>query len=122
MREIVQSIKPKWIDLIFKRLKTKELRKSKPAHIEYPFKVYMYETKPGAGAIVGEYICNGIVTSNLALMVGLGSCVSAEDIQKYMGNGKLCGWNITNVARYDTPKPLSAFGLLRAPQSWCYVN
>lgn len=122
MKEIVQSIKPKWVDLIFKGVKTRELRKSKPVNIEYPFKVYIYETKQGAGAIMGEYICNGITTSNLSLLVGTGSCVSTDEIMKYMGNGKICAWSVTNVIKYEPPKPLSELGLTRAPQSWCYKN
>ncbi|MDF2891223.1 MAG: hypothetical protein K0R80_1590 [Clostridia bacterium] len=121
MKEIVQSIKPKWVNLIFKGQKTRELRKSKPVNIEYPFKVYIYETKPGVGAIVGEYTCGGTVKSNLALIVGIGSCVTAAEIVKYMGKGQLCGWDISNVIKYDTPKPLSVLKLSRAPQSWCYV-
>ncbi|HUV84721.1 MAG TPA: hypothetical protein VMV86_03380 [Methanosarcinales archaeon] len=122
MKEIVQSIKPKWVDLIFKGVKTIELRKSRPANIEYPFKVYIYETKLGAGAIVGEYMCNGITTSNLSLLVGLGSCVSANELMEYMGNGKISAWSITNVIKYKKHKPLSDFGIARAPQSWCYIH
>jgi predicted transcriptional regulator len=122
MREIIQSIRPRWTGLIFKEIKILELRKSKPVSIEYPFKVYIYETKQGMGAVVGEYICRKIISINDAGPVVENSCVPVEDIKKYMGKGKLFGWNISDVYKYTVPKPLSKFGLLNAPQSWCYTE
>lgn len=122
MRKVLQSIRPKWTELIFTGQKHKELRKSKPADIEYPFKVCVYETKPGAGAVIGEYTCKVIATSNLPEYFVQGSCVPLDDIEAYMGKGRLSAWDISNVVLYSQPVPLSEFGLSRPPQSWCYVN
>ena len=122
MRAVLQSIRPNWAEKIFQGIKTKELRKSIPANIEYPFKVYIYETKPGAGAVIGEYTCEGTETSKWPEHFVEGSCVSLEEIKTYMGKGKLSAWDISNVILYSQPVPLSKFGLSRPPQSWCYVK
>ena len=123
MVEVLQSIKSKWAGMIFGGIKTKELRKSKPVGIEYPFKVYVYETMlTDAGAVIGEYICNGITTSNLPEYFEKDSCVPLEDIKKYMGKGKISAWNVTEPVLYAKPVPLSEFGLKRPPQSWCYLK
>lgn len=122
MKEVLQSIRPKWTEKIFRGVKTKELRKSKPAGIEIPFKVYVYETKPGAGVVIGEYICKGLITSDFPEYFVHGSCVSPEDIKTYMGKGKITAWDISDVVLYSKPVPLSDFGLGRPPQSWCYVE
>lgn len=31
-------------------------------------------------------------------------------------------WNITDLVVFNKPKPLSAYNLTRAPQSWCYLK
>ena len=60
------------------------------------------------------------------------SCLSAKELYEYEHSAEpkenciylvgLYGWHISNLKIYDTPKPLSEFGLTRAPQSWCYVK
>lgn len=122
MKAVLQSIRPKWTKLIFSGKKTKELRKSEPTKIELPFKVYVYETKPGAGAVIGEYTCEGTETSDWAEFFEKRSCVPLDDIKAYMGKGKITAWDISNVVLYDKPIPLSDFRLSRPPQSWCYVD
>jgi predicted transcriptional regulator len=118
----MQSIQPFWTQKIKAGIKTRELRKSKPKNIHYPFTVFMYETKQGAGAVVGEYTCRCIIRTNLDVAAEPGSCVPLRRISEYRKGGFIFGWDISNVIFYDTPKPLSDFGLSRAPQSWCYVN
>ncbi|OEH86054.1 hypothetical protein BHU72_14585 [Desulfuribacillus stibiiarsenatis] len=122
MKEIIQSIHPKWTKLIFDGRKTKELRKSKPRDITFPFKVYIYETKKGVGAVVGEYICKGITTTNVPQVFQDGSCVHLDEIIDYMGNGKISGWDISNVKKYPKPILISKLGLTTAPQSWRYID
>lgn len=122
MTEIIQSIHPYWVKKIFDGKKTKELRKSKPANIQYPFKVYIYETKAGAGAVVGEYICKDITTTDIAIIAEKGSCMPLENVQEYMGDSKICAWDISEVKKYENSLPLTYYGLLKAPQSWCYIN
>lgn len=50
------------------------------------------------------------------------SCLTAEEIQKYLGDTCGYGWHISDLVIYDTPKDLSKFGKTRPPQSWCYVE
>lgn len=82
MTEILQSIKPKWCELIISGKKTIEVRKRRPKCIT-PFKVYIYCTKPrfphedfiikenglciekafyAGGKVIGEYVCDRIYT------------------------------------------------------------
>lgn len=71
---ILQSIHPKYCELIASGKKTIEVRKTKP-RIQPPFKVYIYETKTGYvsrsyendilvpvkyGKVIGEYVCDEI--------------------------------------------------------------
>lgn len=44
MRAVMISIKPQWCELIAKKEKTIEVRKTRPK-IKTPFKCYIYETK-----------------------------------------------------------------------------
>lgn len=63
------------------------------------------------------------------------SCVSWEELRKYMGAGinTFYGWHISDLVIYDKPKELSEFNhcgvnyhfnppITRPPQSWCYVE
>lgn len=77
MKSIMQSIRPKWCELIANGKKTIEVRKTRPK-IDPPFKVYMYCTKDeplyhsgekfyikeagefGNSKVIGEYICDSI--------------------------------------------------------------
>lgn len=82
MVEIMQSIRPKWCELIISGKKTIEVRKRKP-NCETPFKVYIYCTTIKSmntfdyvqihrrtnglidewwGRVIGEYICDEITT------------------------------------------------------------
>lgn len=83
MLSILQSIKPKYCELIASGKKTIEVRKTKPK-IPTPFKVYIYETKNKTyqnlgfaspkddgsmfcfvhktGKVIGEYVCDYICT------------------------------------------------------------
>ena len=49
------------------------------------------------------------------------SCLTDEEIQKYLGDTRGYGWHISDLVIYDTPKELSELGKTRPPQSWCYV-
>lgn len=55
---------------------------------------------------------------------GIGSAtrLSIEETKEYL-NGKIGYlWYISELETFDEPKPLSEFGLKRAPQSWRYVE
>lgn len=146
-KTVILSIHPKWCALIASGKKTVEVRKTRPK-IELPFKVYIYETQKvteiprlggswyltrrGYGAVVGEFVCNRLIP-----IIGLSdgnflpcgetdlknACLSNEELIKYFGlMGYGYAWNISDLVIYDTPHPLSDFGLTRPPQSWCYVQ
>ena len=56
------------------------------------------------------------------------SCLSFDDIGKYVCGKKVLGyhtfygWRISDLKIYDTPKELEKFSLARPPQSWRYVE
>lgn len=170
MKSVLISIQPRWCELIASGIKTMELRKSIPK-LERPFKVYIYCTIPKfrrgeyarlsarkryyidlwAGKVFGEFVCDGILYDCEMANADIAenqSCVRREKILEYSGGKKVYGWHISNLAIYDTPKPLTDFvvreclwhnirnngcidasgercldcRLKRPPQSWCYVE
>ena len=55
------------------------------------------------------------------------SKLTFEEIKQYIFNGKsgffeFYGWYLAKVTEYKKARQLSALGLQRAPQSWCYVK
>lgn len=96
---ILQSIHPKYCELIASGKKTIEVRKTKP-RIPTPFKVYIYETKTGYvsksyendilvpvkyGKVIGKYVCDEITEyttefhSDDNLFQGIYETISHED-------------------------------------------
>lgn len=144
---VMLSIRPEWCARIAFNEQTVEVRKTRPK-IEPPFKCYIYETKSeseipwvdedghfiykGRGAVIGEFVCDTIFnlsvrysdpTSEIAIQGFPYTGMTDREIMGYLGNGKPgYGWHISNLVIYDTPRPLSDFGLKRPPQSWCYVQ
>ena len=119
MVEILLSLKPKWWAKIASGEKTVEIRKTIP-HSGMPFRVFVYETKEGRGAIVGEFMVRkfyGYYRND----DGGKSCLTDEEILEY-GCGDAYGWEVSDVVKYDVPSVLQEFGLDRAPQSWQYLS
>lgn len=50
------------------------------------------------------------------------TCVTKSEFLDYAYGKKVYGWRIEEPNRYKTPIDLSAFGIKRPPQSWCYVE
>ena len=146
-KAVMLSIRPKWCARIASGEKTVEVRKTRPK-IDPPFKCYIYETQArtdtflyidkhgqpvykGRGIVIGEFICDKI-SMFYALLGGSipqwddadldKSCVNREEIVEYIGRRDGFAWHISDLVIYDTPRPLSDFGLKRPPQSWCYVK
>lgn len=126
MPDILLSIRPRWLRKIFDGEKTVELRKSRPnGDTVLPVKVYFYETRAGRGAVVGEGLCYFIEKTEkppYSYSLVLCSGLMAPDISRYANGKPIYGWYLSKVVEYKTPRPLSDFGLNRAPQSWCYVK
>ena len=101
MKEILISIQPKWCEKIMKLEKRWEMRKRRPKE-PGPYRVFIYQTE--GGGVIGEFVCD---------------CFQALD---YAGGMTVYLWRIRSLVDYPEPKPLSAYGLDRPPQSWCYVK
>jgi len=120
-----------------------EVRKTKPK-LDVPFIGYIYETGGKCGSspcsamyrdwqhkIIGEFICDKIFSIDCDSVapfdtvtgdyVGVQCCLSRNQFLDYTHGKRAYGIHITNLQIYNTPKTLSEFGLLRPPQSWCYV-
>lgn len=117
------SLKPRWNRRILDGEKTAEIRKSVP-RCKCPFRVLLYETKSGGGrgAVTGECTCYCADYLQDAAAVARFALLSAPEIEEYARGRKTSAWFLAQVVKYGAPKPLSEFGLTRAPQSWCYVG
>lgn len=119
MTEIILSLHPEWWRKIVSGEKTIEIRKKIP-NAPLPFKVYVYETRYGEQAIVGEFMVREFYY-NYSNRRGGKSCLSDHEIFQY-GKGKAYGLKISEVAKYIPPMVLQDFGIDRPPQSWCYTK
>ena len=129
---VLISIRHKYAELILDGKKTVEVRKTIP-HIPQPFRCLIYEPRfgGGCGMVVGEFICpdfvlvatKGATCEMLVFQKALdAACLTTEEAIHYADGATLSGWCVSEPVRYDDPIPLSAFGLTRPPQSWCYLN
>lgn len=124
MKSVLISIQPKWCELIASGKKTVEVRKTKPK-LDTPFKCYIYCTKgfksntrysyktwAGYGKVIGEFVCDNIITDKTfghdALFNSM-SCMSDAEIAAYCVNREMYGWHISNLVIYDKPKELRVF-------------
>ncbi len=127
-KAVMISVRPEWCELIASRIKTVDLRKTKPK-LEPPFKCYLYETKANnhyktfhektMGKVIGEFICDKMFPVSItckdsecktALREFPFICLTDKHIIEYLGNG--CtgyGWHISNLTMYAEPKELSEF-------------
>ena len=134
--KIMLSIHHKYAELIFSGAKTLEIRKTAPSG-GYPYIIYMYETKRdgGAGAVVGFFKCGAVIKTNAfgkALLyeqadghradIIARSCLTVEQLADYANGGDIRGIVVGTHIRFPRPRPLSDFGLTRAPQSWQYLK
>ena len=139
MKAILMSIRTEWCDLIIRRKKTVELRKTCP-RLQTPFKVYIWCTKArtfwarvhGNGwqqldeRVIGEFICDDIrrigpeycvVKEDIESAIS-GSCLTVPQVKDYAGwkSGMsyadlkdLYGWHISDLKIYDNPRELRPF-------------
>ena len=121
-KEVVISIKPKWVRKIFAGEKPAELRKTSPQVLQIPFKAYIYETKEGVGAVVGEFDCVDVIITRSVKQASSMATVPPNEVEKYLDGADGHLWVLDNILRYEIPQPLSLYGLDSAPQGWCYVK
>ncbi|GEM_PF-977693 len=132
MRGIIISIRKKWWDLIKSGEKTLELRKTKPkrytrrnCHLKpgngmtvkeltLPFFCYVYV--PEEKAVCGSFSCNTIYDLFGANVEDISKVpFEAQEEYRRQGRNGLAGWKVGMVQEFDDKKPLSAFGVKRAP-------
>lgn len=131
MQTIIISIHPQHVKNIFEGRKTIELRKTAPKE---KFKAIVYETKAngGKGMVVGEFVCGGFDALqpnkdrslfNSIEAITASACVSEKELKKYANGKKILLLYIRPTVYFAfAPKPLSAYGLKRPPQSWQYLK
>ena len=130
MKAILMSIKPEYGYKILHGEKTVELRKTVPRDLEFMHGkggrlVYLYFT--GTGMVLGcFYLDYDVEVGPLGDLKRLAkaAALSMDELIAY-GTGRdgaYHGWKVKEPGTFVTPIPLSAFGLKRPPQSWCYVE
>ena len=132
LKSVLISIKPKWCELISSGKKTIEVRKTRP-RLEPPFKCYIYctgaksmnlrdyvavhQATGGAvddwsGKVIGEFVCDSLgIIEPLAPTVGhlVESCLSAGEMDDYLGTKRGFAWHISDLKIYDKPRELGEF-------------
>ena len=130
--KVMLSIHRKYDELIFSGRKTLEIRKTAP-RCKGKYIIYMYETKRdgGAGAVVG-FFQSGITVITDGFGKSLNdedydkaradfaraACLTEDELITYANGATLYGLTVNTPIRFPHPRPLSDFGLTRAPQSW----
>ena len=113
--------------------KTIEVRQKAPK-AELPFRVYIYCTRRGVargafgkqGKVIGEFVCEQIKDYGIVRPETYGEYagtgLSAAEMAAYSAGRPVYGWRISDLRIYDTPRELTAYGIKRPPQSFCYVE
>lgn len=120
-QEVLISIRPEFVEKILAVEKAYEIRKTAPM-AKLPFKLYIYETKRGCGAVVAECDCVDIIESDKIDVVSKLGCLSVEKTTRYLEGGNALLWKLENLKAYEKTLTLEDFDLLKAPQSWCYIK
>lgn len=122
MTEILISIQPKWVAKILDLSKRWEMRKTIPK-AKGPFRVFIYQTE--GGGVVGEFVCDSFTEvdpGEITKRILTDTQLTKQEALEYADGKTVYLWRIRSLVDYPDPKPLSLYGLDRAPQSWCYVK
>ena len=122
MTEILISIQPKWVEKIMTLAKRWEMRKTMPK-TKGPFRCFIYQTE--GGGVVGEFVCDSfteVEPGEITKRVLTDTMLTKQEALDYAAGKTVYLWRIRSLVDYPEPKPLSAYGLDRPPQSWCYVK
>ena len=149
-RVILIADTPQWVEKIIRGIKDLEIRKSKP-NLDLPRQVLIYCTnniKEGRehftfeklnrlGMVVGMYTVRKVEkikkrgdamswwfeTDSLNnVELAARSRLDCPSMAEYLGDKTGYAWFIEDLIVFDEPKPLSAFGVKRAPQSYMFVE
>ena len=145
-KEILISIQPYWCDRIIDGVKELEIRRTRPT-IEPPFKCHIYCTKDRRGSIVSfakpdggfifsnghviaDFICDKVIeisvpypaySSEMNQDILKAACMSYSEMHRYAGHNTVYGLHISDLHIFDHSESLDKYGMVRPPQSWCYV-
>jgi len=122
MTEIMMSIQPQWVAKIMNLSKRWEMRKTRPRN-KGPYRVYIYQTD--GGGVIGEFVCDAfqeVGPGEITRRVLRDTQLTEGEAFRYANGKTVYLWRIRSLVCYPEPKPLSAYGLDRPPQSWCYVK
>ena len=122
MAEIMISIQPKWVEKILTLAKRWEMRKTMPRRTG-PYRCFIYQTE--GGGVVGEFVCDSFTEvdpGEITKRVLTDTQLTMQEALDYAAGNTVYLWRIRSLVDYPEPKPLSAYGLDRPPQSWCYVK
>lgn len=98
MREVLISIRPRWVEKIVSGKKTVEVRKTRP-NCEVPFKCYIYETKDKRFEDMGYCWSKGkYFEHHIGKVIGEFVCDKIYDITPHFDtptfpNQYICGWD-----------------------------
>lgn len=128
MKAILLSIEPKWAKKIYDHKKLVEIRKTEPQKDKIPYSkdspamVFMYES--GTGLVTGCFFMPAVIRSKEAVYLTELAGMGLKQLGDYGPgrDGLYHAWMVTAPMRFVTPYHLSAFGLKRPPQSWCYTD
>ena len=145
-RELLISIRPEWCAKIISGEKRLEIRRTKPK-TETPFKCHIYCTKDKRGGITGfakpdgsyifsngsviaDFICDNIIeigvpypafSAQMDQKILKAACMSYSELHRYAGHKTVYGMHISDLHIFDHSKSLLQYGMMRPPQSWCYL-
>ena len=145
-KEVLISIRPEWCAKIISGEKSLEIRRTKPT-IEPPFRCHIYCTKDKRGGITGfikpdgnyifsngnviaDFICDKIIdigvpypaySAQMNQEILEAACLSYSEMHRYAGHKTVYGLHISDLHIFDHSKSLNEYGMIRPPQSWCYV-
>jgi predicted transcriptional regulator len=126
--KVLMSIKPKYADKIFSGEKCVEYRRTiwRKKGVDT---VIVYVSAP-ISKVVGEFKISpyerggkGLLLDTIWFMTKSYSGITEEEFYKYF-EGKHRGHTIPikSYTKYDTPRPLSDYGLTRPPQNFMYLK
>jgi len=120
---VLLSIKPEFVERIFDGTKKYEFRKSLFKRDDVTI-VVIYASSP-IKRVVGEFEISEIISEDVDALWKRTqdySGVTEEYYNTYFFMREIANAiHIGKVVKYDQPKSLSEYNLVRAPQSFCYL-
>ncbi|MGL5955420.1 MAG: hypothetical protein ACRC0X_02255 [Brevinema sp.] len=122
--DIIASIHDQWLEKIKSGQKIVELRKTKPKNIEFPCKIYWYNTKTkmieGFSSLESIFHYDPKASQEDLSLLSTASCLSIQEIEKYRNDKEILYlWGVILFqSMIPTPLPKNK----KAPQSWCYYR